>query len=206
MPTGYTAAIEDGTITTGKEFIKCCVRAFGVAIKLRDEPLSVEVPTEFKPDDYHLKELKRAKEELKKAKSLTPEDACKRMIAKHESCIKSANKCINERQIILARYAKVRGEVEKWNPPVSHQNIKKFALEQIDMCVKDCENMIKYWKEFLDEKLDLSEESISDYIKTQIESAEWSVDYHKKGYDKDVQSAKESTEFMRVLLETLETI
>ena len=41
MPTGYTAYIEDGSITTGKEFLKLCSRAFGVAIDIKDEPLSV---------------------------------------------------------------------------------------------------------------------------------------------------------------------
>lgn len=29
MPTGYTCFIEDGRITTGKEFLKKCIRAFG---------------------------------------------------------------------------------------------------------------------------------------------------------------------------------
>ena len=32
MPTGYTAGIEDGKITTGKEFLKLCTRGFGIAI------------------------------------------------------------------------------------------------------------------------------------------------------------------------------
>ena len=46
MPTGYTAYIEDGDITTGKDFLMLCSRAFGVAIDVRDEPLSV--PTDRK--------------------------------------------------------------------------------------------------------------------------------------------------------------
>lgn len=29
MPTGYTAYIKDGEITSGKEFLKLCTRAFG---------------------------------------------------------------------------------------------------------------------------------------------------------------------------------
>ena len=36
MPTGYTAYIEDGDITTGKEFLKLCTRAFGVAIDQKE--------------------------------------------------------------------------------------------------------------------------------------------------------------------------
>lgn len=45
MPTGYTAFIEDGDITTGREFLLLCSRNFGVAIDVRDEPLSVPTPT-----------------------------------------------------------------------------------------------------------------------------------------------------------------
>ena len=53
MPTGYTAYIEDGDITTGKEFLKLCTRAFGIAIDLKDEPLSVPTPTHFEPNTYY---------------------------------------------------------------------------------------------------------------------------------------------------------
>ena len=45
MPTGYTSYIQDGDITTGKDFLKLCLRNFGVAINMRDEPLSKPVPT-----------------------------------------------------------------------------------------------------------------------------------------------------------------
>ena len=48
MPTGYTAYIENGDITTGKEFLKLCTRAFGVAIDQKDDPLSVPTKTKIK--------------------------------------------------------------------------------------------------------------------------------------------------------------
>lgn len=55
MPTGYTAYIKDGDITTGKDFLRLCLRNFGVAINMRDEPLSKPVPTQFEPDPYYKK-------------------------------------------------------------------------------------------------------------------------------------------------------
>lgn len=36
MPTGYTAYIEDGSITTGKEFLMLCLRNFGISIDGND--------------------------------------------------------------------------------------------------------------------------------------------------------------------------
>ena len=56
MPTGYTAYIKDGDITTGKDFLKLCLRNFGVAIDMRDEPLSKPVPTQFEPNPYYKKD------------------------------------------------------------------------------------------------------------------------------------------------------
>ena len=49
MPTGYTCYIEDGDIKTGKDFLMLCTRAFGIALDVRDEPLSVPTPTKFYP-------------------------------------------------------------------------------------------------------------------------------------------------------------
>ena len=37
MPTGYTSYIKDEKITSGKEFLKLCTRAFGIAVDLKDE-------------------------------------------------------------------------------------------------------------------------------------------------------------------------
>lgn len=34
--TGYTAQIENGNITTGKDFLKLCTRTFGIAMDMRE--------------------------------------------------------------------------------------------------------------------------------------------------------------------------
>ena len=75
MPTGYTAYIEDGDITTGKEFLKLCTRAFGIAIDLKDEPLSVPTPTHFEPDTYYKERYEKALEDFDEANNLTFDNA-----------------------------------------------------------------------------------------------------------------------------------
>lgn len=75
MPTGYTAFIEDGTITTGKEFLKLCSRAFGIAMDVRDEPLSVPTPSHFEINQYYINQYQRAVEKLLVAKKQTIEEA-----------------------------------------------------------------------------------------------------------------------------------
>lgn len=59
MPTGYTAQIEDRRITNAKDFLLLCTRAFGVAIDIKDEPLSTPTPMEFEPDEYFKINLQR---------------------------------------------------------------------------------------------------------------------------------------------------
>ena len=46
MPTGYTAFIENKQCNSAKQFLKLCLRNFGVLCKYRDEPLSLD----FEPD------------------------------------------------------------------------------------------------------------------------------------------------------------
>ena len=83
MPTGYTAYIEDGDITTGKEFLKLCTRAFGVAIDQKDDPLSVPTKTKFEPSQYYIDAYNGACDELKKAKSMSFFEARDLLIKKH---------------------------------------------------------------------------------------------------------------------------
>lgn len=84
MPTGYTAYIKDGDITTGKDFLKLCLRNFGIAINMRDEPLSKPVSTQFEPDPYYKKDYEKAVEIRNKYRQMTFEEAKKKLIEKHK--------------------------------------------------------------------------------------------------------------------------
>ena len=60
MQTGYTDYIKDGKITSGKDFLKLCTRAFGVAIDLKDESLDVPTPNCFEPHPYYVEAYKES--------------------------------------------------------------------------------------------------------------------------------------------------
>jgi hypothetical protein len=49
MPTGYTAAVADGTITEFPDFAMQCARAFGTLVLMRDEPQDAAIPEKFEP-------------------------------------------------------------------------------------------------------------------------------------------------------------
>ena len=74
MPTGYTAYIKDGDITTGKEFLKLCTRALGIASDLKDEPLSVPTKTYYEPNSCYKDDYEKTVKIRDKMKQLTFED------------------------------------------------------------------------------------------------------------------------------------
>lgn len=174
MPTGYTAGIEDGRITTGKDFLKLCTRAFGIAIDLKDEPLSVPTPTEFEPDTYYKKRLEDEKANFEKFKAMSLEEARAEMIRAYEDRIDMYKSMLEGCLKRNKQYAKVRAEVEDWNPPTSdHIKLKKFALKQIDMCI-DTQEQIDRYREYANEELDDSDSAVAEYIHEQTE-------FHRQG-------------------------
>lgn len=117
MPTGYTVYIEDGSITTGKEFLKLCSRAFGVAIDLKDEPLSVPTPEYVEPDIHYKNRYTKAVAALNTALSMTSEEARREMRRSHEEKVSYAKAYLAKLEEKNRIYAVVREQVESWLPP-----------------------------------------------------------------------------------------
>lgn len=206
MPTGYTAYIEDGDITTGKDFLKLCARAFGVAIDQKDDSLSVPMKTKFELSQYDIDAYNKVCERLRDAKSISFNEAKLRLQNKHHKKIEDCKKCAEKYSDLRNKYLKVRQEVEAWTPPTSeHDGLKKFALEQIDMCIPN-EESIEELINKSNEPLDLSDEAILKFIEDNISQCKSSVEYYKKSMDTEYERVKEKQEWMDKFLESLESI
>lgn len=204
MPTGYTAYIEDGEITTGKEFLKLCTRAFGVAIDQKEEPLSNPTHTKFEPDSYYEKRYNEAVNKLKAAKDMTFNEALSQMIERHSKKV-SDYKRYAEKEIEMNRkYQKVRDEVEQWIPPTKdHNGIKKFALEQIDICMTK-QKYIDEYIELSNQVLDDSKEAVEKYRAEYIADCQKYVDRAYEAYHEELKRVADKNEFMQKFLESLE--
>lgn len=203
MPTGYTARIEDGSITTGKDFLKLCTRAFGIAIDLKDEPLSITTPTKFKPDIYYRNRLDKARAELENAKNMSFEDAKTKMVKSHVNSIKMYKSLAEQYIKHNEKYAKVRAEVEVWNPPTEeHCNLKRFALEQIDISVEKQE-WIDYYVQKANEKLDDSDEAVKRFIAEQIESCYEEVIRAEAAWEEELERVASKNTWMKKFLDSL---
>ena len=206
MPTGYTVYIEDGDITTGKEFLKLCTRAFGVAVDQKDDPLSVPTKTKFEPSQHYIDAYNEACAELRDAKSVSFNEAKLRLKNKYNKKIEDYKKLAEKYSDLRNKYLKVRQEVEAWTPSTpEHDGLKKFALEQIDMCIPSTESITELINKS-NEPLDLSDEAILKFIEDNISQCKSSVEYYKKSMDTEYERVKKKQEWMDKFLESLESI
>jgi len=138
MITCYTEKIVNGSISTGQDFLMLCVRALDIACSMREKPLSEPLPEKFEEDDYYVQSLKDAEVELVKYTNMSDDELQTEMDAEYKQAEQNADeRAIKHQQEKLA-YDKVRREVLRWQPPTEvHENLKKFALEQIDSCNRD---------------------------------------------------------------------
>lgn len=139
MMSGYTAGIANGSIKTGREFLKRCVRNFGCCAQWRDEPLDKpleELMKELGESGYYAEQLAEKLKEKETWERTTKEKRFGHYIQSKLETSKDVRKRYEEMKKAAEAFGKVRSEVEAWNPPTDeHWSIKNFALEQInDSC------------------------------------------------------------------------
>ena len=199
MPTGYTAYIEDGDITTAKDFLLLCTRAMGVAISLREEPLSVPTPLEFKPDtayyDERLSEALRDKEYWTQLSSSELHDIIQK---KQAEKLERAKLRYQKEKELYDRYEKILIDIMKWNPPVDCEHLKEFAIDQITISKPELndrkEQIYKAEKPIEDEEA---------YRKYMIDHAIWEINYQKEQIELEIKNAQSRTDWMKALMESL---
>jgi len=135
MPTGYTAMIEEDNNTNAREYIEACSRAFGLFYHQRDE--SFDTPLRYPDGDvsYYAKALAEARQKYDAASSWTQDEIRKNHL-KYLSDINDSNeRSVNHAARINNNYEDVMAKLNKWQPVDEVSvNIKKFALDQINMC------------------------------------------------------------------------
>lgn len=139
MPTAYTAGIEDGTITNAKDFLMLCARNFGACVSMRDEPLSAPIPEKFIPNcTWYRENIEIEQKKLEKLLKMSPEEIKAYRESKRRADEEHVKQARASEENILRRYQKMLKQVESWIPPTSeHENLKAFAIEQINMCLPD---------------------------------------------------------------------
>lgn len=194
MPTGYTAAVSDGTVTDFRTFALNTARAFGALISLRDAPSDAPIPTEIKPSDYHVEQLKADKEEREKLLSMTPQDRINGAELQYIDAMRSYDERKEERAAIRARYEAMLEKAKAYVPPSpEHEEFKAYMIKQLtDSIDWDCGSTEEPKPYEADE-----------WWEAQLEACTWSINYHEKEHKAEVAGCAEATKWIQQLLASL---
>ena len=143
---------------------------------------------------------------LRDAKTISFNEAKLRLKSKHHKKVDDYKRLAEKYSDLRNKYLKVRQDVEAWTPPTSeHDGLKKFALEQIDMCIPSNKTIAEFINKS-NEPLDLSDEAITKFIEDNISQCKSSVEYYKKSMDAEYERVKEKQEWMDKFLKSLENM
>ena len=196
MPTGYTQQIIDGTVKTPKEFLHLCLRNFGVCISMRDMPFDVsqgdytEYIKKYYQDSmgYHTKALENAKREYEKITNLSDDNLYEMYVKNFSDNRDYYQKRTDEAKKQNAKYQSFYDAIKNWDCSEEFSNIKKFALDQIDISKEDED----YYADELSKKMLTKEEFISggknEYEEDLLKNAISDISYHQKELDNEIKT------------------
>ena len=202
MPTGYTQQIIDGTVKTPREFLHLCLRNFGVCISMRDMPFDsqgdyTEYIKKYYQDTigYLNKVLANAKKEYARISNLSDDDLYKMYVKKFTDNRNYYQKRTDEAKKQNAKYQSFYDAIKSWDCSEEFNNIKKFALDQID----DSKEPEDFYKDELTKKILTKKEFISvnkyEYKENLLKNAEQDVNYNQERLDSITKNMNDALAF-----------
>lgn len=195
MPTGYTAAVADGSITDLQALAMQFARGMGALIMMRDEPHDAPIPDAFEPQtDYHDRELVTARARLAELEAMdlaARAAACAAYNAKVEA--DNATEVAKTTEV-RNRYNSMIAKVVKWNG--APEGIKEFMLEQLRSGRDfDCpDNPTEYMPKTM---------SVADWYREELRKASWGIGYHEGERAKEIARTAERNAWLKQLRQSL---
>jgi hypothetical protein len=192
MPTGYTAGIEDGKITTLADYALLCARAFGATIMQRDDP-TADLPKLRAEESHHAKELAKSVRHLAIIEAMTEGDTEAAAKAEYTKANREYEESSAKRREELARYDALRKQVNAWQPPTpDHVELKKFMLQQIEVSTQ------RWYTPKPPKK-----HTGAEWRQEQIASTTWSINYHTEGKAKEEERNAGANDWIRALYKSV---
>ena len=205
MPTGYTAAVQDGTITEFRDYALRCARAFGPCVMQRDDDPS-DPPKEQGEDSYYQKMVDHQLEEIEALKHFTDKELefYERNHLGEE--LKRIEEIIKEKELDKIRYESMLEKVRNYNPPSSeYENYKNFMIEQLESSIKwDCRNDY-YSDELVKVKSTLNDIPNGEKIReNRLQLLLKDLEYCRNKLAEEKESVDKANQWIRQLYESLE--
>ena len=196
MPSGYTCAIADGSITELRPFIMRCARAFGALIDMRDSPLDAPIPEKLEGSNYHADQLYELKGAFKLISNMSETGcaAAAKLAAMEwdDNHAKRSKEYADQRQ----RYLDMIEAVEAWTGGPSE--VKDFALQQLRESLRfDCPD--ETYRMYSDRPT----EDASTWHAERLAALSRDIAYHEVGMAKDDARVAERQEWLDQLRASL---
>ena len=204
MPTGYTAGIINGEITTFEQFATQCTRAFGATIHMRDNPM--DSPYEPRtPSDYYTNSIQSKRERLEEIESMSDEKIVEDFNTHLEEDLKYHQTKMEEDKRNLEKLNSMLESAKSWVPPTEdHQPFRNFMIEQVESTIKVDGDPSYHVNKMVGIKKQM-EEGINpkEYREETIQEIKSQISYHETEYQKELVRCKDSNEWMEKFFESI---
>ena len=194
MPTGYTAAVVDGTLTDFPTFALRCARAMGACIMQRDDVMT-DLPKLRDKATYYERQLADATARLAELDAMTAEQADAAAQADYAHALAEWEKHRAKVEQRAARLIAMRSEVQAWTPPTpEHQGLKDFMLDQLRQTL-DFDGRV-----YLDKPLPLSGPA---YRARELGTAARNESYARERLAKDARIVEDANRWIAALYQSV---
>ena len=204
MPTGYTAGIIDGEITTFEQFATQCSRAFGATIHMRDNPL--DSPYEPRtPSEYYVNSLQSQREKLEETKTMTDEAIVRDFENLLNDSLKYHERELEKTKVNLGRLNSIMESAKSWVPPTEdHEGVRDYMIDQLEITIKADGDPSYHVNKIVQAKKEL-EEGIDPkvYREERIKESEDRISYYEGEVQKELERCKQSNDWMDKFLESI---
>lgn len=189
MPTEYTAAACERE-QTFQEYALGCARAFGALIDMRDDPQDAVIPDSFPYDDYHERELLKAKAELGHLEGLFAEARAEFGAERRRKAIRYAEETLRKTQETRYRLVRLLKAAEVYQAPsADHEEYKSFMIQQLQSTLKWDGNVEQAAQALTAAR----ERGAGSYYDAVVDSARWNVEYHETNIVEERNAIKTET-------------
>lgn len=188
MPTRYTEFIENKQCNSVKQFLKLCLRNFGVLSKYKDEPLSLDFEPDFTDENVNSfiknneNRIEKYKKELEEYDNLSYDEKASKI---KEDCLKELNfyKNIYDKSVKLnTKYDNFIEAINGWDCSKDFNSIKEFAINQ---CEISKENLDYYEKEII------KYQKLLNKIETSKYEVQCEIDKHRNAIIANIKSCQD---------------
>ena len=200
MPTGYTANVANGKITSLKDYIESCIPAFMIYFRDKNN-INAREPLKF--DFYYANALAEA--EKKYADFMNSSEEEKILLYKEylDERIDYANKRLIENKETISRYKNMLSKLANFkSPSAAHDNFVKFLTSQLQDSI-EFDDVIEMYQSDLDICHKMSFEK---YAKDKEQDLLDDIAYYKKESIREQESANQNVQWLNKILESIDAI